>query len=64
MTDIFNPTDTPKDLAVTHAIEQAVECFVIQDFNKAARFFNMAEVFMKAPDELFALESPLINQPA
>jgi hypothetical protein len=52
--DLFNPTDNPQDLAVTRAIDQAVEMFISGQIAEADHCFEMAEGFVRAPAELFA----------
>jgi hypothetical protein len=52
--DIFNPTDTPKDIAISRAIEQAVEMFILGSHTRADHYFDMAEAFAQSPEELFA----------
>lgn len=52
--DFFNPTDDPKDEAVTRAIDQAVEQFIAGNIEEAERCFEMAEEFARAPSRLFA----------
>lgn len=52
--DLFNPTDAPQDIAVTRAIDQAVEMFIAGDLEEADHCFEMAQEFARAPSELFA----------
>lgn len=52
--DIFNPTDAPQDVAVTRAIDQAVEMFIAGDLEEADHCFEMAQEFARAPSKLFA----------
>lgn len=52
--DLFDPTLTPKDLAVTRAIEQAVEMFIAGNIEEANHYFEMAEEFVHAPQVYFA----------
>jgi hypothetical protein len=51
--DLFNPTDHPQDLAVTRAIDQAVEMFIAGQYDEADHCFEMAQEFVRAPTELF-----------
>jgi hypothetical protein len=51
--DLFNPTDTPKDIAISRAIDQAVDMLISGNIKEANRFFDMAEVFTKSPPEYF-----------
>lgn len=52
--DILTPTQEPKDLAITRAIEQAVESFIADKIREADHFFDMAKEFVQAPAEQFA----------
>jgi hypothetical protein len=52
--DLFNPTDAPKDVAISQAIDRAVEKFIAGDIQEANHCFDMAEVFANTPEELFA----------
>ena len=52
--DLFNPTLLPKDLAITRAIEQAVENFIDENFAEADHYFKMAETFVHSSEEYFA----------
>lgn len=52
--DLFNPTGAPQDMAVTRAIDQAVEMFIAGNLEEADHCFEMAKEFAKAPPELFA----------
>lgn len=54
MDDIFNPTNAPKDLAITRAINQAVEMFISDHIEEADHCFEIAQEFARAPSELFA----------
>lgn len=56
--DLFNPTNAPQDIAVTRAIDQAVEMFIAGDIEEADRAFEMAQEFVRASPELFA---PITN---
>lgn len=51
--DLFNPTGAPQDVAISQAIDQAVEMLIIGNTKEASRFFDMAERFTQAPSELF-----------
>lgn len=55
--DLFNPTSTPKDLAISRAIDLAVEMFISGNFNEADHCFEMAEKFIKEPNEHFTSET-------
>jgi hypothetical protein len=52
--DLFKPTTAPKDLAISRAIEQAVEMLISDDIEGADHCFEMAQEFARAPSELFA----------
>lgn len=52
--DLFNPTLDPQDLAVSRAINQAVEMFIIDKLEEADHYFEMAIEFVRASPELFA----------
>lgn len=52
--DLFAPTQEPKDLAITRAIEQAVEMLIADNIYEAEHFFVMAKDFVHAPVERFA----------
>jgi hypothetical protein len=45
-------------LAISRAIDQAVEMFTTGDFAEAERYFEMAKEFVRAPAEQFAPSNP------
>jgi len=51
--DIFNPTDAPQDIAISQAIDGAVEMLIAGNVEKSNHYFEMAESFTQAPKELF-----------
>lgn len=52
--DLFTPTQEPKDVAITRAIEQAVEMLIADKIKEADHYFEMAKEFVHAPAERFA----------
>jgi hypothetical protein len=56
MIDLFNPTKAPKDVAISQAIDRAVEKFIAGDIQEANHCFDMAETFVNTPKELFTPE--------
>jgi hypothetical protein len=51
--DIFKPTDAPKDVAISSAIDKAVEALISDDMVVTRHYFEMAEEFIRTPSEHF-----------
>jgi len=53
LTDIFNPTEAPRDLAITRTLELAVEAWIMDDMPEAIRLTLLADRYQTAPKSTF-----------
>lgn len=51
--DLFKPSNSPKDLAVSRAISLSVKAFTEQNFRFADYYFEMAEKFLNTDPHHF-----------